>query len=47
MGKANFNQPSSDDTTYNKRTMSAAARTKIAAFQRAKWAKIKQQKKAA
>jgi hypothetical protein len=31
-----------------KRTMSAAARKKIAAFQRARWAKIKaQQKKAA
>jgi hypothetical protein len=30
-----------------KRTMSAAARRKIAAFQWARWAKIKQQKKAA
>jgi len=27
--------------------MSAAARRKIAAFQRARWAKLKQQKKAA
>jgi hypothetical protein len=30
-----------------KHTMSAAARKKIAAFQRARWAKIRQQKKAA
>ncbi len=30
-----------------KHTMSASARRKIAAFQRARWAKVKQQKKAA
>jgi hypothetical protein len=30
-----------------KRTMSASARTKIAAFQRARWAKVSRQKKEA
>jgi hypothetical protein len=34
-------------TAPAKRTMSAAARKKIAAFQRARWAKVKAGKKAA
>jgi len=51
-GQVKGSQPIAIAKTTNpapvKRTMSAAARRKIAAFQRARWAKVKaQQKKAA
>ena len=53
MGEGSEGMAASNNDSQNngfapvKHTMSASARRKIAAFQRARWAKLKQQKKAA
>lgn len=44
-GIKGFSRPTAAHSTNGKRTMSAAARKRIAAAQKARWAKVKAQKK--